>query len=84
MNLLSNWHRGSSLEVKQPWREAKHWSAFSADVKNAWSYASITTHVCMVWCFGKYEGNVSFALSAFLSEEVKKKAEYVQFYGPYE
>jgi hypothetical protein len=42
-----------SLGVKRPGRESDHSSPSSAEVKNTWSYTSITLYVFMEWCLMK-------------------------------
>jgi hypothetical protein len=42
--------RSSSLKLKRPEREANYTLPSGAEVKNAWSYASTSPYVFMVWC----------------------------------
>jgi hypothetical protein len=46
-----------SLGVKRPEREADHLPPSSAEVKNAWSYASTPQYVFMAWCLVKHRDN---------------------------
>jgi len=49
-SLLFCGYRGViSPGVKQPGREADHWSPFTAEFKNAWSYTSTPPSVFMAW-----------------------------------
>jgi hypothetical protein len=50
--------RALSLEVRRPGREADHSPPFSAEVKNAWSYAFTPQYVFMAWCLVKHGDNV--------------------------
>jgi hypothetical protein len=49
-SLISNGHWWLCLKVKEPRREAAHSSPSSAEVKEWWSYTSISPHVFIMWC----------------------------------
>jgi len=42
-------------EIKRPGREANHSSPSSAEVRNAWIFASTPQYVFMAWCLIKQE-----------------------------
>jgi hypothetical protein len=51
---------GTFLEVKQPGREADHSLPSSAEVKNAWRYASTSEYVFETWCLVKHSDIFTF------------------------
>jgi hypothetical protein len=48
------------LGVKRPGREADHSSLSTAEVKNEWSYTSITQYVFMAWCLVKHRDTLLY------------------------
>jgi hypothetical protein len=55
-----------SLGVKRPGREADHSPPCSTDVKNEWSYTSISQYVFMAWCLVKHRDNSTFTLPCYI------------------
>jgi hypothetical protein len=49
--------------VKRPRREADNMLSPSAEVENAWRYASTPPYVCMVWYLVKHQGQLYHYLS---------------------
>jgi hypothetical protein len=45
-----------SFRVKQLRYESVHSPPSGADVKNGWSYTSISIYICMTWYLIKYQG----------------------------
>jgi hypothetical protein len=56
-------------DVKRPLRETDYSPASSAEIKNVWRYASISTYVCVAWCLVKYHGQLYLATSVVLLQE---------------
>jgi len=60
-SFLSSGCRGVlSLRIKRPGREPDHSSPSSAEVKNAWSYATTPQYVVMAWYLVKHRDKFAF------------------------
>jgi hypothetical protein len=51
-----------SLGVKQPARQADNLPLSSAEIKDAWSYASTPQYTFMAWCSVKAQAHIYFTL----------------------
>jgi hypothetical protein len=53
--------------VRQPVCKADHLPVFSAELKNVWSYTSISSYLIMVRCLVKQRENFIFTLQGFIT-----------------
>jgi len=61
--------RAFNLGVKRPELEADNSPPSSAEIKKAWSYASLPQYVFMAWCLIKHRDNFTFTTKVQLSFE---------------